>query len=204
MSAIERALGMLDDDGQRSALWHPNRKDNLRIDGHNGEQWCERCERWCELSRTLIHASDCDVAIHLNLPREKGEGRGGVSLKSFITESIGILRSNSGPEGAMAVDQIEQSVTKEFARLLARAEKAEAMLATSKTITIPRDLHELYKEAAEKWATDAAFKTDVRFVSDTGSVDIGVMCSQCGAKLACKHAVDCKAARILDLPMREE
>lgn len=50
------------------------RKDNLRLDGHNGEQWCERCERWCELSRTLIHASDCDAAIHLNLPREKGEG----------------------------------------------------------------------------------------------------------------------------------
>ena len=50
------------------------RKDNLRGDGHKGEQWCERCERWCELSRTLIHASDCDVAIHLNLPREKGEG----------------------------------------------------------------------------------------------------------------------------------
>lgn len=40
-----------------------------------------------------------------------------MSLKSFITESIGILRSNSGPECAMAVDQIEQSVTKEFARL---------------------------------------------------------------------------------------
>ena len=50
------------------------RKDNLRGDGHKGEQWCERCERWCELSRTLIHASDCDVAIHLGLPREKGDG----------------------------------------------------------------------------------------------------------------------------------
>ena len=44
-----------------------------------------------------------------------------MSLKSFITESIGILRSNSGPECAMAVDQIEQSVTKEFARLERRA-----------------------------------------------------------------------------------
>lgn len=69
----------------------------------------------------------------------------------------------------------------------------------AQTILINRDQYELYKEAAEKWATDAAFKTDVRFVSDTGSVEIGVMCSQCGAKLACKHAADCKAARILGL-----
>ena len=155
------------------------RKDNLRIDGHTGEQWCERCERWCELSRTLIHASDCDVAIHLNLPREKGEGRGGVSLKSFITESIGILRSNSGPECAMAVDQIEQSVTKEFARL--------------------ERYYELLEEAAEKWAEGCIYKT---FNPETVADFACTHCDRKGDPI--EHTADCKAARILGLKREGE
>lgn len=109
-----------------------------------------------------------------------------MSLKNFITESIGILRSNSGPECAMAVDQIEQSVTKEFARL--------ERYAWSDNITIPRDLYELLKEAAEKWAEGCIYKT---FNPETVADFACTHCDRKGDPI--EHTADCKAARILGL-----
>lgn len=50
------------------------RNEFLHYDAHKGEQWCSSCNNWTHLEATLRHTATCDVAIHLNLPREKGEG----------------------------------------------------------------------------------------------------------------------------------
>lgn len=35
---------------------------------------CGDCGVWLEEDDVTVHTATCDVAIHLNLPREKGEG----------------------------------------------------------------------------------------------------------------------------------
>lgn len=71
-----------------------------------------------------------------------------------------------------------------------------------KNITIPRDLHELYKEAAEKWAEDAT--VDVFGLDeDEDTPPTRWRCNGCmriewrGTPVV--HTADCKAARILGL-----
>lgn len=69
------------------------------------------------------------------------------------------------------------------------------------TITIPRDLHELYKEAAEEWAKDWRRPTQllrtVRCKSCLSATRIDELSTYHSAMVV--HAADCKAARILGL-----
>lgn len=68
----------------------------------------------------------------------------------------------------------------------------------SSTITIPRDLHELYKEGAEKWAED-----QISRFTYGGTEVLRWSCDGCSSNTAKRlpevHTADCKAARILGL-----
>jgi len=69
---------------------------------------------------------------------------------------------------------------------------------SANTVTIPRDLHELYKEAAERWATNR-----IRF-RRSRVLRSAWRCECCGRSNVehdsmVVHAADCKAARILGL-----
>lgn len=66
-------------------------------------------------------------------------------------------------------------------------------------VTIPRDLYELYEEAAEKWARE---QIDIDVTVHPGTQ----FCRSCdrggtSEAAAVTHAADCKAARILNLKM---
>lgn len=66
-------------------------------------------------------------------------------------------------------------------------------------ITIPRDLYELLKEAAEKWAEGCIYKT---FNPETVADFACTHCDRKGDPI--EHTADCKAARILGLKREGE
>lgn len=73
-----------------------------------------------------------------------------------------------------------------------------------KNITIPRDLHELYKEAAEKWAAEWSERTSLdgrdkwyRYCGVCGRMSESAVVSKPAP--AFTHTADCKAARTLGL-----
>lgn len=72
----------------------------------------------------------------------------------------------------------------------------------AQTLLVNRDLHELYKEGAEKWAKEQVEYYNEPFAS--GPSFEGWNCESCErghhSDASNAHAADCKAARILDLP----
>jgi len=76
-----------------------------------------------------------------------------------------------------------------------RSECVPRDAAKAETITIPRDLHDLYKEAAEKWARDVALRDHGAAAPECMSCDRN---SEPG-DMEVIHTADCKAARILGL-----
>ena len=94
-----------------------------------------------------------------------------------------------------------------------RKRNEENVLRNTDSVMVPRDLHGLYKEAAERWANEQnVSQSIVRYDALTHTVESRTVqvtqslvrvCRQCGCEWNNPpkniHAADCKAARILNL-----